>query len=185
MISTILALALVQSVPVQEGSSQPGQATPTPSATPKACDGEAHDAFDFWVGEWDVYPTGGEQQVATSRIERMSDGCAIRETWMPFQGAGGTSVSMVNHNTGRWEQVWIGSDGNRVDFTGGVVDGAMVLTGYWDNVGGPDQDALVRMTYSEVEDGAVRQFGEASTNHGVSWQPFFDFTYRPRETEQP
>ena len=128
-----------------------------------------------------MFPSGSDTQVATSRIEKLSGGCTIREQWMPFKGAGGISMSAVNHSTGRWEQTWVGSDGNRVDFEGGVVDGKMVLTGYWDNVAGPDKDALVRMTYARVEEASVRQFGEASTDHGISWQPAFDFTYRPRK----
>ena len=49
----------------------------------------------------------------------------------------------------------------------------MVITGKW---GGP----LVRMSYSKNADGSVRQFGEQSTDEGKTWQPSFDFTYRPR-----
>ena len=30
-------------------------------------------------------------------------------------------------------------------------------------------------------DGTVRQFGEASGDHGQTWQPSFDFTYHPRK----
>jgi len=37
------------------------------------------------------------------------------------------------------------------------------------------------MSYTANEDGSVRQFGESSTDHGVSWQSAFDFTYRPKE----
>ncbi|MDA0819775.1 MAG: hypothetical protein O3C52_05905 [Proteobacteria bacterium] len=40
---------------------------------------------------------------------------------------------------------------------------------------------LVRMSYTVNEDGSVRQFGEPSTDHGVSWQSAFDFTCRPKE----
>ena len=182
MLALTLPLVLLQAAPEAPASA------PAPSAPPPACAEEVHGGFDMWVGEWDVFPNGSDTQVANSRIERISGGCSIRESWMPFRGAGGTSVSMVNHTTGRWEQVWIGSDGKRVDFTGGVVAGddgsKMVLTGYWDDVGGPGQDALVRMTYSAQEDGSVRQFGEASTDHGLSWQVSFDFIYRPKDRGQ-
>ena len=172
MIAALMPLALLQAA-----SETP---TPTPAPPPPACESEAHAGFDLWVGEWDVYPNGGDTQVAESRIERLSAGCSIRETWMPFRGPGGQSVSMLNHATDRWEQTWVGSDGKRVDFEGGVVEGKMVLTGYWDDVIGPGQDALVRMTYSKLEDGSVRQHGEGSTDHGLSWQTTFDFIYRPK-----
>ncbi|AWW74931.1 hypothetical protein CD351_10890 [Erythrobacter sp. KY5] len=153
-----------------------------PAAPPPACESEAHAGFDLWVGEWKVFPNGSDTQVANSRIERMSGGCSIRETWMPFRGYGGQSISMLNHTTGRWQQTWVGADGKRVDFEGGVVDGAMVLTGYWDDVNGPGQDALIRMTYSKLDDGSVRQHGEASTDHGLSWQTSFDLIYRAKDT---
>ncbi|MEM9500922.1 MAG: hypothetical protein AAF941_03645 [Pseudomonadota bacterium] len=173
------ALMLLQSASPQ--IEQPPSAGP--STPPPACSTELHSAFDFWVGEWEVFPTNSDRQVAESRIERLFSGCAIREHWMPFQGSEGGSTSLVNHKTGRWEQVWIGGDGVRVDFTGGVVDGNMVLSGYWDDIGGPGTDALVRMTYTVNEDGSVRQFGEASADHGKTWQPSFDFLYRRKSTK--
>ena len=149
------------------------------SAVPAvACRSEAHRAFDFWIGEWDVVATGTDRQVGESRIERLSGGCAIRETWMPTNGPSGTSLSLLNHRTARWEQLWIGVDGKRVDFAGGLVDANMVLTGYWDSIGGPGKDALVRMTFTPNPDGTVRQAGEVSQDHGTRWRPFFDYTYR-------
>lgn len=167
VISLILAL---QSAP-----------SPAPPPPPPACASEAHATFDFWVGEWDVFPAGAGTKVANSRIERVASGCAVRETWMPLGGGGGTSITLLNHRTGRWEQVWIGGDGKRVDFSGGVIAGAMVLTGYWDGVGPNGEDQLIRMTYTPNPDGSVRQFGEASSDHGQTWQTSFDFIYRPRK----
>ena len=114
---------------MQASASSPPVAEMPPPPPPSPCASEAHDGFDLWVGEWDVFPNGKDTQVGTSRIERMSGGCAIRETWMPFKGAGGTSVSLFNPVSGRWEQMWVGSDGRRVDFAGGVVEGKMVLSG--------------------------------------------------------
>jgi hypothetical protein len=151
-----------------------------PAPPPPACASQAHAGFDFWVGEWDVYPAGASTAIARSRIERTASGCAIRESWMPLAGGGGTSITLLNHRTARWEQVWIGGDGKRVDFVGGTSGGAMVLTGYWDGVGPQGEDQLIRMTYTPREDGSVRQFGEASADHGQSWQTSFDFIYRPK-----
>jgi hypothetical protein len=41
------------------------------------------------------------------------------------------------------------------------------------------------MTYTANPDGSVRQFGEASTDHGLTWQPNFDFTYRKSSSPPP
>ncbi|MBT8427415.1 MAG: hypothetical protein KJO02_05235, partial [Erythrobacter sp.] len=61
------------------------EAPATPPAPPPSCQGASYEAFDFWVGEWDVFPNaeGTPDKVADSRIEKVSAGCAIRETWMP------------------------------------------------------------------------------------------------------
>lgn len=155
-------------------------ATPQPksAATPPPCATVTHRAFDFWVGDWDVTPTGAAQLVAHSKIERLYDGCAIRENWMPLKGSGGGSLSAFDTSDGRWHQRWIDNSGTTVNFDGGMAGSAMVMTGLWRNLIGPGQHGLVRMRYTANADGSVRQLGEQSIDHGISWQPSFDFTYR-------
>jgi hypothetical protein len=65
-----------------------------------------------------------------------------------------------------------------VEFEGGPVAGKMVLTGNWRGINGPGQDGLVRMTYTAIDKDTVRQHGELSTDHGLSWSDNFDFIYR-------
>jgi hypothetical protein len=175
MLTILSAIALLQS---STATSPP----PAPAPTPPACDSEAHAGFDMWIGEWDVYPASQpDRKIAESRIERAHAGCAILERWMPIGGTGGSSISHYDPATDQWHQKWVGSSPGSAEFNGGIVDGKMVITGLWMDVNGPGQHALVRMSYSKNEDGSVRQFGEASTDHGVSWQTAFDFTYRPKE----
>lgn len=162
------------------------QASSAAAPPAPACSGEPYAAFDFWVGEWDVYPTGAGKLVAHSRIEKLYGGCAIRENWMPLSGNAGGSLSDYEPATGRWHQTWIGSSPGRVEFDGGPVSGGMVLTGWWPGVGGPGKDGLVRMTYTRnPADGSVRQFGEVSYDQGVTWATSFDFTYRRRAQPLP
>lgn len=169
----ILAASLLAIM--QQGSA----ATPPPTPPASPCAAEEYAAFDFWLGEWDVYQTGTDTKVADSRIEKVSGGCAVRETWMPSSGGGGASLTTLDPQTGTWNQLWVGAQPGRVFFEGGPVDGAMVLTGYWgqDREGRP---SLVRMTYTAGEDGSVRQYGQASSDHGQSWNDSFDLTYRPK-----
>ena len=175
MLTIITAIALAQASAAQT----PAPATPPPA--PPGCTGEGYDGFDFWLGEWDVYPnTEGAAKVANSKIERKFNGCAVVENWMPLASPGGTSLNHYDAHTKRWYQKWVGSSPGAVEFDGGVVDGKMVLVGYWPNALGPGQDAKTRMTYTTNEDGSVRQHGESSTDHGVSWQTSFDFIYRPK-----
>ncbi|MCJ8189791.1 hypothetical protein [Sphingomicrobium aestuariivivum] len=160
---------------------QEASPAPSPPALPPACESEAHAAFDYWVGEWDVYPTSRpEQKVAESRIERLYNGCAVRENWMPTGRPGGGSLNSLRED-GRWHQRWIGSGGETVDFVGGPDDeGNIVMTGWWANYNGPGDHRFVRMTYFRLEDGAVRQLGEISEDHGATYATGYDLTYRRR-----
>ena len=160
------------------------QAAAAQATPPPACTGEEHAALDFWVGEWDVYPSGRDTLVARSRIEKLYGGCGIRENWMPLRGSTGGSLSGYDPISRRWHQTWIGSAPGVVRFEGGPVDGRMVLTGWWPGSGPGGEDGLTRMTYSRADGGAVRQFGEFSADHGLTWQASFDFIYRPHDSSQ-
>jgi hypothetical protein len=61
----------------------------------------------------------------------------------------------------------------------------MVMTGIWAGINGPGQDALIRMSYTPQPDGSVRQHGEQSTDHGLTWSTNFDFIYRKRKEPIP
>jgi len=150
----------------------------SPSTPPSACIAPEHNQFDFWVGEWDVTPTGKSAVVAHSRIEKLYGNCAVRENWVPLKGAGGGSLN--SYVDGRWHQIWVDSSNSRVDFVGGLIGDKMVLVGDWKGVNGPGKDAIIRMTYSKNADGSVRQHGEQSTDFGITWSTNFDFTYHPR-----
>jgi hypothetical protein len=156
-----------------------------PASPPPACAGPEHEQFDFWVGQWGVYPTGKPNLVAHSLIEKLYGGCVVRENWMPLKGTPGGSLNHFDRDDRRWHQVWMDAANARVAFDGGLVDGRMVLTGFWKGANGPGQDGVVRMTYSKLAVGSVRQFGEISTDHGLSWQPFFDFTYKRSAAPAP
>ncbi|MCJ7420237.1 hypothetical protein [Sphingomicrobium astaxanthinifaciens] len=160
---------------------QEGAPPASPPPPPQPCASEAHAAFDYWLGEWEVYATARpEQKIADSRIERLYGGCAVRENWMPLTGKGGGSLNSLRAD-GRWHQRWIGANGETVDFVGGPdASGDMVMTGWWADYGGPGQHRFVRMSFLRQDDGSVRQLGEISTDHGASYTSGYDLTYRPR-----
>ena len=168
MIATLLLLAQAAAT-----------SAPAPPAPPK-CDGAEYAAFDFWVGEWDVFAAGSDKQVASSRIEKLYNGCAVRENWMPLKGADGGSLNGYDPRTKRWHQTWIGSSPGPVHFEGGLTEGSMVLTGSWPGSGPKGEDGITRLSYSRVETASVRQHGEFSADEGKTWQTTFDFIYRPK-----
>jgi len=174
MFAMLYPIALLQAVSAQTQT----QAQPPPPPAP-GCTGAEFSAFDFWVGEWDDYPTGRETLVAHSRIEKLYGGCAVRENWMPLKGPGGGSLNGFNPQTGNWQQFWIGASPGPVEFIGGPSpEGGLVMTGYWIDFDGRGRTAMVRQTYSVLDSGAVRQHGEASFDHGLTWATRYDFTYR-------
>jgi hypothetical protein len=167
----VLVLALSPLAAHSQTTSPP---QPAPCATPQ------HRQFDFWVGDWDVTPTGKNQIVARSLIENLYGGCAIRENWMPLKGAAGGSLNSYVGGPDGWRQTWVGGGGERVDFKGGWDGKAMVLTGGWTGILKPGVSTVTRMTYTSAADGSVRQLGETSSDDGKTWTPNFDFTYRRR-----
>jgi hypothetical protein len=169
-----LALAFGLAAPVAAQIPAP----PTPSAPPPpACAAPEHRQFDFWVGRWDVYPTGTHRLVAHSLIERLYGDCVIRENWMPVRGGGGSSLNTYRPGERKWHQLWADASNAWVEFTGGMEGEAMVLTAPSRAANGAP--ALTRMTYTRGPDGSVRQLGTQSTDGGATWQPSFDFTYVP------
>jgi hypothetical protein len=42
---------------------------------------------------------------------------------------------------------------------------------------------MTRMTYTKLADGSVEQAGTSSDDGGKTWQPSFDFIYRPSKAQ--
>ena len=70
-----------------------------PMTAAATCEAPEQKHFDFWIGDWTVTaPEGGPnpgKALGTNRIERVSAGCGLLETWT---GAGGLQgKAMVMH----------------------------------------------------------------------------------------
>ena len=177
MLASFRAFALMQTQPAA-----PPQQPPLP---PPACTAAEHRQFDFWVGYWDVYPTGKDRLVAHSLIENLYDGCVIRENWIPLRGSGGSSLNSYFPDEKLWRQVWADSSNGWGTFEGSFQNGAMILSGAWKNANGSGTSAFTRTTWSPNPDGSVRQHGEARSADGKSWSTTYDFTYRPSSAPKP
>ena len=171
--ASLAAPALAQTPPAAPA---PAAQTPPP-APPPVCTTPEHRQFDFWVGRWDVYPTGTDRLVAHSLIERLYDGCVIRENWMPLRGAGGGSLNSWIPAERRWRQVWADNRNAFHEYSGGMEDGAMILTA--STTARDGTPTLNRMRFTREPGGAVRQQGTVSTDGGRTWTAGYDFTYRP------
>jgi hypothetical protein len=146
------------------------------SAHPCAADPN-YRAFDFWIGEWDVQPTGPNRNPigsgATSVIERQLDGCVIQENWMPAGGGQGKSFNIYNAATKQWEQYYVDTRATITLYKGTFhEDGNLYFEA--DQFGSANK---LRMTFFNQGPNQVRQLGHISTDGGKTWAVSFDLTY--------
>jgi hypothetical protein len=141
----------------------------------RPCERPEHRALDFWVGGWDVYNPQG-QKAGTNRIEKILNGCALRESWSSVRGHRGQSINFFNAATRRWEQVWTDGTGGVIKYAGSFTDGALRFDEGEHIL--PDGTRLrSRMTLTPLADGRVRQLIERSADAGETWTVWFDGTY--------
>jgi hypothetical protein len=143
-------------------------------------DDPAFRAFDFWIGEWDVYNNANGNLAGRNRIEAQESGCVLVERWTSASGGTGMSVNYYDAVTEQWRQVWI-ANGYYIDIEGGVDEsGSMVLVGEIHTYA-RKQALPFRGTWTPNADGTVRQFFEQQDPATGAWQVWFDGRYEPRE----
>ncbi len=144
----------------------------------RPCDADPNfHAFDFWIGEWDVQPTGSPRgpigSGASSVIERQLDGCVIQENWLPPGPGAGKSFNIYNSVTKQWEQYYVDTRGTITLYTGTFHDDGSL---YFEatQFGSTNK---IRMTFFNQGPSQVRQLGHTSTDGGKTWTVSFDLTY--------
>lgn len=85
-----------------------------------------HDAFDFWVGTWEVYDTVGNK-VGENVIKRIEKGCALQENWSGASGVTGQSMNYFDPADSTWNQLWVSSSGTVLKLKGGIIDSVMLM----------------------------------------------------------
>lgn len=172
-----IVLALFAAATVSAGEAPDVAAVSAPPVKP--CAQAASREFDFWIGDWDVYGKNGAL-VGTNTIERILDGCALKEHWRNANGTvEGFSFSLYDSLLGTWVQYWVDNSGGTLVLSGKRIDGTMDLRGERPNpaTGGPQAQ---RVRWIPGDDGSVRQLWETSDDAGKTWQVSFDGTYRRR-----
>lgn len=147
------------------------------------CAAPEHRAFDFWVGEWDVYVTGADSLAGRSSIRNEDAGCVITEHWTSARAPyTGQSVNIYDRATRQWNQYWVDSTGEVTRFVGGPFENGMRLLDPANVAAGQDGALQTRMTFTANADGTVRQHGETSPD-GTAWTTSYDLTYRRRAAQ--
>ena len=142
------------------------------------CMGNPHAReFDFWVGEWDVHPTGSKQTVAGhSLIQIIAGGCAILENW-DSPASNGKSINFIDPVTNKWKQSWAGNYANGIqEFVNGEYkEGAMRFT--FESTDSQGKKVIGRFIFFNEGPNQVRQFNETSYDGGKTWATSYDLTY--------
>jgi hypothetical protein len=167
-------LALVGSAVSLMASAQSPQA-------PAPCSAAQSRAFDFWIGDWDVFTPNGKL-AGTNRIERIY-GCVLHESWKADK-VEGQSFNVFDVDRGLWHQTWVDSSGSLLVIEGKPRDGAMTMTDA-NLPGKSDPKALNEITWTPQADGSVRQHWRVSTDGGKTWNTSFDGKYVRSSRPQP
>jgi tetratricopeptide (TPR) repeat protein len=135
----------------------------------------SYQQFDFWVGEWEVEHTQDGQRAGNSSIQRVAEGCIILENWSGVSGVTGKSINFFNKGKGKWQQTWMGSDSESLEYVGDYRDGAMRFEGSETTPEGKKN--LLRLTFFNQGPDRVRQLSEVSADEGKTWASQYDLTY--------
>jgi len=147
-----------------------------PQNTTTFCTAPEYHQFDFWVGDWDAFDFDNPNtKVARTKVDRILDGCVLRENYEGADGHEGQSLNVYDASRKLWHQSWVTNRGEMLELEGKYQDGAMVLSGS-DHA---KHGQLVRGTWTAVK-GGVREVGETSDDGGKTWKPWFDIVFRPK-----
>ncbi len=137
--------------------------------------GPEYRQFDFWIGEWDVVTTQGQQPVGSSSIQLILGKCVIFENWTGGAGGVGKSFNIYNANTKKWEQIWVDSSGGLMKFEGVLNNN--ILDYYGDAFAPNGAPSKRHLQFFNQGPDKVRQFSQMSTDGGKTWTVEYDFTY--------
>ena len=146
------------------------------SSQPASCSAPEYHQFDFWAGDWDSFDFGAATKNARIRVDRILDGCVLREDYEGADGHKGQSFSLYDASRKVWHQSWVTNRGELLEIEGQFQDGQMVLSG--SDLTQTGQKRQVRGVWKRVE-GGVRETALTSLDGGKTWQPWFDLIFRP------
>lgn len=144
------------------------------------CCTESYQAFDFWLGKWEVHLADGSP-AGINQITKEQGGCMLREQWESAKGGlTGTSLNFYNKNLDQWEQIWVDSSGNVLKLKGGRVENRMVLSS--EPHRNPEGKLIVnRITWTLESDGSLRQLWEVLENEKTIQVAFDGYYQRIKE----
>lgn len=152
----------------------PVPAPPVTNACQEGGTSAATRQLDFWLGDWSVAARSGPT-LGSARVGTSVNSCLIEENYETRKGYAAISFTYYDIIEQRWYRTIMDSEGERTELSGGIVGGALVLTGFEPGPGG--KRFHVRMTLMAVDADTLQQAWDVSED-GTSWRPDFVLTYR-------
>ena len=154
------------------------------SAQGPSCTEDPYRDFDFWIGEWDVFPINQKGEISAQKagvnvISTAEYGCLIVEQWTNVQGVTGQSYNYFDPGLQKWRQIWV-SNTITIDYAGGLNDkGEMVLEG--DIAYRNGSTFPFKGIWRLNDDNTVRQHFEQYNPKTQSWDYWFTGHYVRRD----
>ena len=147
---------------------------------PQACDQDARfSQQDFALGNWDVYT--GDRKTATVYLERVLNGCGIRETWTPVGKSEGHGIGMFTYSRllGHWGYFWVADTAQTTAFSGDLQgSNAMLYSTEAPLPGGGKKQR--HWTLKLQADGSIQELSVGSTD-GQNWAKEYELVWRKRK----
>lgn len=149
------------------------------SAKADPCTAAEYRQFDFWIGDWDVFDVDSPaKQVARIHVDRILDGCVLREDYQDTNGHKGQSFSIYDPSREVWHQSWVTNRGQLLELDGRFQASEMSLSAVERTNDGKEKQ--IHSTWKPVE-GGVRETAVTSMDGGTTWTAWFDLLFRPHE----
>ncbi len=143
--------------------------------------GDRENAFDFWVGEWDVHWYGPDSTIVkgNNHIEKILDGKVLQELFTdPSSGFKGTSISVYNARNDTWHQSWADNAGGYFHFKGITADGQRIFSMTEED----EEGVLYRMVFTGISPDRFVWTWEGTRDKGTTWVTAWKIYYERKNS---
>jgi ketosteroid isomerase-like protein len=176
-IGSVRRLSLFTALLISLHRIAPAPAWSADSVKPAPCVAPEYHQLDFWIGDWDVFDVDNPaKQVARVHVDRILDGCVLREDYQDTEGHKGQSFSIYDASRKSWHQSWVTNRGQVLQLDGGLQGGDMSLSAIELTADGKEKQ--IRGVWKPVAEG-VRETAVTSVDGGKKWEPWFELMFRP------
>ncbi|SMF24577.1 hypothetical protein [Pseudobacteriovorax antillogorgiicola] len=149
---------------------------------PKPCSKPNHQAFNFWLGTWDVRTANGKE-AGLNEITRVNE-CLILESWTGKKGLKGSSMNYYDPQLQQWVQHWVSADGTIIHLKGEAKEQGIAMEGtiYYAKT---KKTFPFRGEWQQLKDKRVRQYFSQQDPKTMKWVTWFEGFYKKRAGKTP